>query len=524
MENLNKRVKLLQGDNMVSFKKLPDNSIDSVITDGPYGLSFMGKKWDYDVPSVQFWKEVYRVLKPGGHILSFGGTRTYHRMTVNIEDAGFEIRDQIMWLYGSGFPKSRNIGKDIEKINVGGLSNLKQIGTKKGTVATNHHELATKDKPKGFSYKTASHTLSHSEVATARTQTTGDIPVYEINNEYDGWGTALKPANEPICVARKPLSEKSVAENVLRWGTGGINVDGCRIGNETIKSNGYYNQDDTGVMKMGISKKSKEEYNGNEHQGRFPANIILECCCDEVIKGESGEIKKTTRDRKYEVDDEKFKGLGTRIEAIDNYNDKGDIHTNPMCPCFIMDEQSGNVKGGKNMEPFMSEAHNDIKMNSSKVINRKGYGDKGGASRFFYQAKVSKAERNMGLDGFEDKEKIKILLNRKCVACNNWENKGAGNGIDYCKCDEPNFVDLTIKTSKNNHPTVKPVSLMAYLCRLITPSNGIVLDPFMGSGSTGISALLEGFRFVGMEMDKDYFKIAESRIENYEQYRKFIKK
>ena len=461
MENLNNRVKLLQGDNMESFKKLPDNSIDSVVTDGPYGLSFMGKKWDYDVPSVQFWKEVYRVLKPGGHILSFGGTRTYHRMVVNIEDAGFEIRDQIMWLYGSGFPKSRNIGKDIEKINVGGLGNLKQIGTKKGTVATNHHELATKDKPKGFSYKTASHTISHSEVATARTQTTGDIPVYEINNEYDGWGTALKPANEPICLARKPLSEKSVAENVLKWKTGGINVDGCRVGFngdkpkecELVDFRG--NGDQMNLNASGKERKTIEDRNyiPNE-EGRFPANIILDEIAGEILDSQSGvSLSKKSK----------------RGGAIDN------------------NEGRYNWNKGDN-----------------KIVDKYecGFDDKGGASRFFYQAKVSKKERNMGLEHFEDK----VI-----------EGRDAGQderNVAYKKRPTP---------TKNTHPTVKPVSLMSYLCRLITPPNGIVLDPFMGSGSTGIAAQLEGFRFVGMELDKDYFKIAESRIENYEKYREFLK-
>jgi len=410
-----KRTKLMIGDNIESLKKLPDNSIDSIVTDPPYGLSFMGKKWDYDVPSVQFWKEVWRVLKPGGHVLSFGGSRTYHRMVVNIEDAGFEIRDQIMWLYGSGFPKSRNIGKDIEKINV-------------------------------------------------------DIPVYEINNEYEGWGTALKPANEPICVARKPLSEKSVAENVLRWGTGGINVDGCRVG--TTDTYNYKNGPQGNSFSVGKEPDGKRtEPVEMNSEGRFPANIILDEIAGELLDEQSG-ISKTKADLNYK--------------------------------------------------------HNKTNSESDVFQSRGTYTpreDKGGASRFFYQAKVSKQERNMGLDGFEEKEIGGLTKkNNKCIICGFWENKGAGNGVDYCKCIEPHFEDRTfINKVKNNHPTVKPVSLMAYLCRLVTPQGGIVLDPFMGSGSTGIAAQLEGFRFCGMEMDKDYFKIAEARIENYEQYKKFIK-
>ena len=200
-----KRIKLMKGDNMKSLKELPDNSIDSVVTDGPYGLSFMNKKWDYDVPSVEFWKEVYRVLKPGGHVLSFGGTRTYHRMVVNIEDAGFEIRDQIQWLYGSGFPKSHNIGKAVDKLE----GNEREVVGSKGTYRD----------------------IRSGSLDAQLTEDRDRIEVLETKatSPYEGWGTALKPANEPICVARKPLSEKSVAENVLKWGTGGINVDGSRV-------------------------------------------------------------------------------------------------------------------------------------------------------------------------------------------------------------------------------------------------------------------------------------------------------
>jgi site-specific DNA-methyltransferase (adenine-specific) len=402
------------GDNIQSLRKLPDNSIDSIVTDPPYGLSFMNKKWDYDVPSVEFWKEVYRVLKPGGHILSFGGTRTYHRMVVNIEDAGFEIRDQIMWLYGSGFPKSHNIGKAVDKLQ----------GNDRQVVGDNpNHRTTAGLLELGFQDGKASSTI-----------TKGTSP-------YEGWGTALKPANEPICVARKPLSEKSVAENVLKWGTGGINVDGCRVGFDMSDTNpatnplyrhqnsDKYKQVTDHGQKEGVNVSFTNSLNPPSEEGRFPANIIL----DEI----AGEM---------------------------------------------LDLQSG------------------IK-----------------SSRFFYQAKVSKAERNMGLDGFEETTTggKGHGLDRRCSHCNTSMLKP-----EDCKCEEPNWIT---PPKKNSHPTVKPVSLMAYLCRLVTPPNGIVLDPFMGSGSTGIAAQLEGFRFCGMEMDKDYFKIAEARIENYEAYRKFIK-
>jgi len=653
-----KKTKLMLGDNIKSLQKLPDNSIDSIVTDPPYGLSFMGKKWDYDVPSVEFWKEVLRVLKPGGHVLSFGGTRTYHRMVVNIEDAGFEIRDQIMWLYGSGFPKSHNIGKAVDKLQ----------GNEREWVC---------ESP----YKASDEAERRSAGASQNGRTTHP-DITKGNSEWEGWGTALKPANEPICVARKPLSEKSVAENVLRWGTGGINIDGCRVGTEG------------GTMKVDINKDSDTMFEGGRHnsgmvaelnEGRFPANIILECLCDEVIKGEKGEVKRSGSRDRTKHDYNSVGNFGSKEGAApDNYNDKGDIHTNPMCPCRLMDEQSGvsdyskkkdgkpggktfgggnknyeyndkggasryfqQIKGGGTEDFFIYKENNIIlwnikslttqeynteenieasdalkqaresicqkpelygnnttaqylmttisitKMKTNSIMNltilnaytKTTIGNftlmidekqshllteenilnvqivsnqnalvssiktnqevlvpivsyvleenlKSGetiientitnttenikSDRFFYQAKVSKQERNMGLDEFEEQE-MPHGAQDKCGKCN---KQFLAPKNSQCVCEEPERLNAK---KKNTHPTIKPVALMAYLVRLVTPPNGIVFDPFMGSGSTGIAAQLEGFRFCGMEMDGDYFKIAEARIENYEQYKKFIK-
>jgi DNA modification methylase len=490
-----KKTKLMLGDNIESLKKLPDNSIDSVVTDPPYGLSFMGKKWDHDVPSVDFWKEVYRVLKHGGHVLSFGGTRTYHRMVVNIEDAGFEIRDQIMWLYGSGFPKSHNIGKAVDKLQ--GNERVEWLDEKKTqpNIRGNGDQLLPS--ASGVEVKDRE-PIKHSKG----------------QSDWEGWGTALKPANEPICVARKPLSEKSVAENVLKWGTGGINIDGCRV--ETNRENErQYDKEAASGSVCGDSNFGKNLVRNDNwlNEGRFPANIILECLCDEVIKGEKGEVKKTTRGKSFgeiaygELNKDKS------VEGIDNYNDKGDIHTNPMCPCYIMDEQSGvsSSQNGKSKTKINNKDANWFRNAGGDIEERWGFGDKGGASRFFYQAKVSKAERNMGLDDFEDKKKIHLSKKSRM--------KEQGTELDEPATGFERFTTIV----KNNHPTVKPVNLMAYLCRLVTPPNGIVLDPYMGSGATGIAAQLEGFRFVGMELDEDYFKIAEARINNYEKYSKFKK-
>jgi len=370
MEDIN----LMLGDNIESLKKLNSNSVDSIVTDPPYGLSFMNNKWDYQVPSVEFWKEVYRVLKPGGHILSFGGTRTYHRMVVNIEDAGFEIRDQIQWIYGSGFPKSHNIGKSVDKL----------LG--------NEREVIDKVFPDGSKPRETQQLKIYND----NDKYIGAPKYTKGNSDYEGWGTALKPANEPICLARKPLSEKTVAENVIKYSTGGINIDGCRIGFSDGEDKKNFINDSDGINRQKNSKV-RETYmnntniignhniNDNRQDGRWPSNIIFD---EEAAK--------------------------------------------------LLDEQSGN------------------------------------SSRFFYQAKVSKTERNISIN-------------------------------------------------TNNHPTVKPINLMTYLCRLITPKGGVVLDPFMGSGSSGISACLEGFKFIGMEMDEDYFKIAQARINNFEQYRKLLK-
>ena len=331
-------IKLLNGDCLEQMKQLPDNSVDSIVTDPPYGISFMAKKWDYDVPKVEVWKEAMRVLKPGGHALIACGTRTQHRMVVNIEDAGFEIRDVVSWIYGSGFPKSLNIRKAIDK--TAGLE---------------------------IEYKP-----------------TEDTHAFNIAEQWDGWGTALKPACEFFTLARKPLSEKTVAANVLKWGTGGINIDGCRVGTET-RHNPSAGNSDREKWRMNTS-----ETQGRETQGRFPANLIHD--------------------------------------------------------------------GSQQVLELFPETNKDS------------------AARFFYCPKASKKDRDEGLTNVTGSDGVTIV-------------------------------------SRNNHPTVKPTALMQYLCRLITPAGGVVLDPYMGSGSTGKAAVKEGFSFVGCELDEDYYKIATARID-----------
>lgn len=492
---------ILEGNNLETLKTLPDNSVDSVVTDPPYGLSFMNKKWDYDVPSVELWKEVYRVLKPGGHLLSFGGTRTYHRMVVNIEDAGFEIRDQIMWLYGSGFPKSLNIGKAIDKMEgnereVVGRKIQRVDGTLRNSASNGSPFL--KDGIEGSSSKKTDGYINIEK------------PGSENSEKAEGWGTGLKPANEPICVARKPISENTIAENFIKWGVGGFNIDECRVGNEgSVKKTEItkISNSDSEIFKGANIKCKRTPIEG---EGRFPANIILECICDEVIKGDKGEVKERIQpETKYYSDKLQMTFNGGFTTPV--YNDKGDIHTNPECPCRLLDDQSGNSKsvGGspKNVGIYGGSSYNESKTMAN--FDKTGFGDSGGASRFFYIAKTSKAERNMGLDDFEDKENPNATYGFQ-----------DDEGLKFINRNPEN----RSRTMKNNHPTVKPVNLMYYLCKLVTPNGGVILDPYMGSGGTGISALLGGFKFIGCELDPDYCRISEARISQYDKYKKFLKK
>ena len=370
--------KILCGDSLEVLKDFEDNYFDSVVTDPPYGLAFMGKKWDYDVPEVELWKEVYRVLKSGGHLLSFAGSRTYHRMAVNIEDAGFEIRDMLGWLYGSGFPKSHNIGKAVDKIQ----------GNKREEVEEEH--WGRKNRNKEYSANVFTGNRVNDETINKRTITKG-------NSQWEGWGTALKPAHEPIVMARKPFNT-SVAENVLTHGTGGINIDECRVGTEKRKSKGMSS---LGVMHDDDWKPKDIE---TESTGRFPANII--------------------HDGSEEV-----------LEVFEE------------------------------------------------------------SSRFFYCAKASKAERNMGLDDFDKKSNA-------FMATKNGTSGKASKGMERFKT----------QPKANYHPTVKPIKLMEYLVRLVTPKEGIVLEPFAGSGTTLIACKQQGFNYIGIEKEQEYCDIAEARL------------
>lgn len=354
----------------------------------------MGKKWDYDVPQVELWKEVYRVLKPGGHILSFAGSRTYHRMAVNIEDAGFEIRDMLGWLYGSGFPKSHNIGKAVDKLE----------GNERETLTEIQKENLFEKEKEIESVERCGENAIYGGIS-GKNDLSGKYTTTKGNSEWEGWGTALKPAHEPIVMARKPFNT-SVAENVLTHGTGGINIDECRVGGK---------------------------------EGRFPANIIHDGS-EEVL----------------EIFPETAKSSGGRIGKKQQSNTTHIV--------------AGEYRKG---DP--------------------GFGDSGSAARYFYCAKASKAERNMGLDDFEGK----YLDPQRKVGSKggtNPRNRGAES------------------KRKNYHPTVKPIKLMEYLVRLVTPKEGMVLEPFAGSGTTLIACKQQGFNYIGIEREQEYCDIAEARL------------
>lgn len=374
------------------LKDIPDNYFDAIVTDPPYGLKFMGKKWDYQVPTIEQWAEVLRVLKPGAYLLSFGGSRTFHRMAVNVEDAGFEIRDTIMWIYGSGFPKSVDISKAIDKAKG---ADREVVGVKPG------HEEFVHRKTKGhieFKNGTAGYDrpwMHDDEKREAYHLQTA--PSTDLAKEWEGWGTALKPAFEPIIVARKPLIG-TVVENVETWGVGGINIDGCRVEYETRTNSSKPKAERTGFVKGFIEGTDTVIHD----HGRFPANIIHDG---------SDEVKSLFPDSKGQI--------GRASVSLEKSKNK----------VF-----SKNKNFTKNPEPRF---------------------DSGSAARFFYCAKASKLDRNEGMQ--ED----------------------------------------------NDHPTVKPTELMRYLVKLVTPKGGIILDPFVGSGSTGKAAMLEGFEFVGIDQDEN---------------------
>lgn len=502
------------GDNIELLKQYPDNHFDSIVTDAPYGLGkepnaielmkdwvdkgyheitgsgFMGKEWDAFVPQPLFWKEAFRVLKHGGHVLSFFGTRTYDWGVMAMRFAGFEVRDTITWHYGSGFPKSHNISKKLDKM----------VGAEREVVG---NRIA--DDIRSGNMHASNRGEKHIINITA--------PSSEAAKKWSGFGSAIKPASEPIVLARKPLEKGlSIAENVLKWGTGGINIDGCRIGfkdNADYKESTQKNQH----ADFGTKPLTNNTVNGDysmvqpknyQPQGRFPANVIFshheDCICNgtkevKAIKGGTGE-KSLKSGNQFFTHNENSK-LGANAGGLGDANGNETVENWTCvdgCPIKELDQQSGITKSQRSARGNVVDNNVFGKYNAQEntVI---GHSDKGTASRFFYTAKSSKGERNKGLEEFEAKR---------------MEGRDEGQ-------DERSVAYKSRPTPMANiHPTVKPIKLMQYLVRLVTPPNGIVLDPFNGSGTTGIAAKLEGLNYVGLELDAEYCKISEARISAWE--------
>jgi DNA modification methylase len=434
---------LYANDCLDVLKAMPDNSVGSIVTDPPYGLSFMNKHWDYSVPSVEIWAECLRVLKPGGFLLAFAGTRTQHRMAVNIEDAGFEIRDLIMWVHGQGFPKSQDASKALDKA----------AGAKRKVVGVSPNDRPQSQVKGGRAFDRA--------VDRGQTHETIKItePSTDLAKKYAGYGTALKPAVEPITVARKPL-DGNLAQNLRKWGVGALNIGECRV-----ELNKYdleeYIPNRVGY-KDGISHKQKlttttgfigKTTSGTENlvikqDGRWPANLI--------------------HDGSPEV-------VGLFPEAGGSFGVRGKCKESLIYNAGLENRLVGQVVG---------------------------YGDKGSAARFFYVAKASKSERNAGLEGHPDREKYTASAGE--FNAHNCFSGKTGDAARQAKHPD--------RPRKNHHPTVKPVNLMRYLVKLVTPPDQICLDPFMGSGTTGIACMREQRVFLGIERELDYARIAKARI------------
>lgn len=523
---------------------------------------FMSHDWDSFVPQPELWKECIRVLKPGGHCLAFFSTRTYDLGVLAMRLAGFEIRDSIQWLYGQGFPKSTNISKQIAKKPKADLIEfaeaLKERRKKLGLTLAEADELITggstmysflegrnlkgeialyppnkkyyqaivkhfklkgwdsivengieygKDINGNFGYQKDSKRWKK----TRKEETIVD----ERAESWSGWGTALKPACEIVVVARKPF-EGTIANNVIKHGTGGINIDKCRI--KYTPDNPPIPQLAQGKTKVhskksmydgqSLNKSATGATIGGSLDGRWPSNVILSHHPECEYVG-TKKVKSHSKPHALNSKKESYDGWGSSIskrtgevvghsdkdgnETVEHYNCHHD------CPINVLDNQSGQSKSTKGNQRT-GNSNNSLRLNNSKKVQVNcEYNDAGGASRFFYCAKVSRKERNEGLESLPD---VNIAKSTNVQGLKSNINTSSG------KQRNPNTV------TKNDHPTVKPIELMSYLVNLVTPPNGIVLDPFMGSGSTGIAAIKNGFKFIGIEQSADYFKISSKRLEH----------
>jgi DNA modification methylase len=427
MEQGTEQIRVIHGDCLDVMRTLDDASVDAVVTDPPYELGFMGRRWDSTgiAYSVELWREALRVLKPGGHLLAFGGSRTYHRMAVAIEDAGFEIRDCIMWLYGSGFPKSHDVSKAIDRM----------YGAERPVVGE---------------WSMPGRGSRSVEQAYGLTNDSGTItaPATPEAERWDGWGTALKPAHEPIVVARAPMpAGVTVAANVLEHGTGALNIDGCRVpttdGYEVAWDRPVSTNISAGAFVNPESRHTVDLSAYRPSGGRWPANVVHDGSA-EVL--------------------ERFPNVTTQ---------RGEITRKPV---------PGIYGGGKGL-PAGTGTY--------------GFDESGSAARFFYTAKASRSERDAGLESMP-------------ARATGMSNGAQRHGEGYDKGQDIGLNRVTLK--RNHHPTVKPLALMRWLVRLVTPPGGVVLDPFAGSGTTGLAARAESMRAILVEREAEYIDIIRGRL------------
>lgn len=477
---------IIFGDCLEKMKEMSENSVDAVVTDPPYGLKFMGKKWDYGVPNVEIWREAFRVIKPGANLVSFGGTRTYHRMVVNIEDAGFEIRDQIQWLYGSGFPKSQNISIQIDK----------QAG-------------AMGDRGKAF--VTAGQDGREDLIGTRGIAIGGHEPITDLAKQWEGWGTALKPANEPIVLARKPLEKGlTVAQNVAKWGVGGLNIDASRIATDDKVEKGRAGRGEA-VSEAGKKLMGTDVQELNT-QGRWPANLIL----DETAAALLGEpsrffyvAKASKRERNAGLDG--FDSANVKHDTCEESTELARLILKVMSE--LIPNSSIVLSGENTMVIFPKGCSSTIRTMIQRITELKTW-------NLLMLLPTSDSMRDAvlkltdGISHVNSVESSNALTTAIGILHAKVGSVTAGAKLatleKLLKLSESD----AWKTYSSNHPTVKPTKLMEYLIRLITPAGGIVLDPFMGSGSTGVAAFRLGFQFIGIEMNEEYCEIAKRRIES----------
>lgn len=547
-------IDLRLGDCLAVLADLPDNSVDAVVTDPPYELGFMGKAWDstgvaYDAG---MWAQVLRVLKPGGHLLAFGGSRTYHRMACAIEDAGFEIRDQIMWIYGSGFPKSLNVAMSIDKAERGhpqGGSDPK----KRGSGVIPQRNVFMQGGGNGGSVTGLTDQYGEYEVTSGEAK------------DWDGWGTALKPAHEPICMARKPL-QGTVAQNALKWGTGAVNVDECRVEGGRFPANVIHDGSDevtgmfptvktrgntgdsvgtSGTGFVGGMNKSGVEYTHDDgvsgsaarffYCAQFSSGELLFCRAKAIMMAWNPELANTVDSDTILPDDLVVSVLN---DAVTVATHGGKLLSECAVPTMIVtpsalkhlaetlittiliseSEHSPGLSQGVLMQngclvsTATTRKQTDITTITISLPTSDGFaegvmfvimprntehGVKDSRSKAFYCAKPSRAERDLGCEELPD---IVSGMSNGAQMHGDGYDKGQDIGLNR------------VIARKNHHPTVKPVALMEYLVRLVTRDGATVLDPFMGSGTTGIACARTGRDFIGIEIDPDYLALAERRI------------